>query len=114
MCVGIPGQIVAIVDTATDTATVQIAGIRRAINISCVVGADRTHADCVGEWVLVHVGFAMSRIDEDEAIKTLQLLQELGEMAEELQLMQGEGVHGKSRHREILHDEALLAKGGFA
>ncbi|MDQ3512037.1 MAG: HypC/HybG/HupF family hydrogenase formation chaperone, partial [Pseudomonadota bacterium] len=74
MCVGIPGQIVAIVDAATDTATVQIAGIRRAINISCVVGEGRTHADCVGEWVLVHVGFAMSRIDEDEAIKTLELL----------------------------------------
>ncbi len=114
MCVGIPGQIVAIVDAATDTATVQIAGIRRAINISCVVGEGRTHADCVGEWVLVHVGFAMSRIDEDEAIKTLELLQELGEMAEELQLMQGEHVHEKGRHDEGGRDEARLAKDGLA
>ncbi|WP_397448607.1 HypC/HybG/HupF family hydrogenase formation chaperone [Pseudomonas sp. NA-150] len=88
MCVGIPGQIVDIVDAATDTATVEIGGIRRAINIACVVGDGRTHADCVGEWVLVHVGFAMSRIDEDEALKTLELLQALGEMSEELQLMQ--------------------------
>jgi hydrogenase expression/formation protein HypC len=88
MCVGIPGQIVEIVDAATDTATVEIGGIRRAINISCVVGDGRTHADCIGEWVLVHVGFAMSRIDEQEAIKTLELLQALGEMAEEMRLMQ--------------------------
>ncbi|VVN81086.1 HypC/HybG/HupF family hydrogenase formation chaperone [Pseudomonas fluorescens] len=88
MCVGIPGQIVEIVDAATDTATVEIGGIRRAINISCVVGDGRSHADCLGEWVLVHVGFAMSRIDEQEAIKTLELLQALGEMAEEMRLMQ--------------------------
>lgn len=88
MCVGIPGQIVEIVDATTDTATVEIGGIRRDINISCVLGDGRTHAQCIGEWVLVHVGFAMSHIDEDEAIKTLELLQELGEMQEEMQTMQ--------------------------
>lgn len=87
MCVGIPGQIVAIVDAATDTATVEIGGIRHAVNVSCVVGDGREHADCVGDWVLVHVGFAMSRIDEDEAIKTLDLLRELGEMAEEMNMI---------------------------
>lgn len=88
MCVGIPGQIVNIVDAATDTATVEIAGIRRKIDISCVIGEGRTHADCVGEWVLVHVGFAMSRIDEDEAARTLQLLKEVGEMQMEMDAMQ--------------------------
>lgn len=87
MCVGIPGQIVAVVDAATDTATVEIGGIRRAVNISCVIGDGRRHADCVGDWVLVHVGFAMSRIDEDEAIRTLELLLELGEMAEEMDMI---------------------------
>lgn len=80
MCVGIPGQIVDIVDAANDTATVEIGGTRRVINISCVLGDGRSHADCVGEWVLVHVGFAMSHIDEEEAFKTLDLLRELGEM----------------------------------
>lgn len=85
MCVGIPGQIVDIVDTATDTAMVEIGGTRRAINISCVLGDGCSHADCVGEWVLVHVGFAMSRIDEDEAVKTLELLRELGEIEQEMQ-----------------------------
>lgn len=88
MCVGIPGQIVNIVDAATDTATVEIGGIRRKINISCVTGEGRTPADCIGEWVLVHVGFAMSRIDEEEAAKTLQLLKEVGEMQMEMDAMQ--------------------------
>ena len=87
MCVGVPGQIVAILDAATDTATVEIGGIRRAVNVSCVVGDGREHADCIGDWVLVHVGFAMSRIDEDEAIRTLDLLRELGEMAEEMDMI---------------------------
>ena len=80
MCVGIPGQIVAIVDASTDMATVEIGGIRRAVNISCLLDEGRGHADCVGEWVLVHVGFAMGRIDPEEAMKTLELLQTLGEM----------------------------------
>ena len=84
MCVGVPGQIIRIVDPQTDTAMVEIGGMRRAVNISCVIGPGRTHADCVGEWVLVHVGFAMSRIDEDDAIRTLELLQELGQMAAEM------------------------------
>ena len=89
MCVGIPGQIIKIVDAATDTATVEIAGVRRDVNISCVVGEGRDHADCIGQWVLVHVGFAMSRIDEEEAVKTLELLQELGEMQAELEVLRG-------------------------
>jgi hydrogenase expression/formation protein HypC len=84
MCVGVPGQIVSIVDAATDTALVEIGGIRRAINISFIVEGGHPHADCVGDWVLVHVGFAMSRIDAAEALKTLELLQELGEMDQEL------------------------------
>ena len=43
---------------------------------------------CVGEWVLIHVGFAMSRIDDDEAVKTLEILTELGEAQAELEAMQ--------------------------
>lgn len=87
MCVGIPGQIVDIVDANTDTATVEIAGVRRAVNICCILDENRSHADCVGDWVLVHVGFAMSRIDEHEATKTLELLQELGEMEQESEFL---------------------------
>lgn len=92
MCVGIPGQIVAIVDTATDMATVEIGGIRRAVNISCLLGEGRSHADCVGEWVLVHVGFAMGRIDAQEAMKTLDLFQTLGEMQAAMDEMRSAGT----------------------
>lgn len=88
MCVGIPGQIVQIVDPASDTALVEICGVRRAVNISCLIDEGCSQADCVGEWVLVHVGFAMSRLDEEEAMKTLALLQELGEMDQEREILQ--------------------------
>ncbi len=79
MCLGIPGQIVAIKDGANCIATVNVAGVRRDINIACVVNDRYSPADIIGDWVLVHVGFAMSRIDPKEAERTLQLLEELGE-----------------------------------
>jgi len=88
MCVGIPGKVIEIVDAKTDMALIEIGGVRRAINIACVLDKDRNHAECINEWVLVHVGFAMSRIDESEAMKTLQLLRELGELYDELHTMQ--------------------------
>lgn len=84
MCLGIPGQIVEIIDADDLMAKVDIAGVQRPVNIGCVVDATHPPEQCVGDWVLVHVGFAMSRIDEDEAHKTLALLTELGEAQEEL------------------------------
>ena len=89
MCVGVPAQIVEIVDASTDTALVEIGGTRRAVNISFIVDEGHPHSECVGEWVLVHVGFAMSRIDEAEAAATLQVLNELGEVQQELAAMAG-------------------------
>jgi hydrogenase expression/formation protein HypC len=87
MCLGIPGQIVTIDDPARKLATVDVSGVRRQVNIACIV--DETHPveSCVGDWVLVHVGFAMSRIDEEEAAETLKILTELGEAQAELQAM---------------------------
>ena len=85
MCLGVPGCIVRIDDADTMTATVDFSGVRRQININCIVD-DRHPADaCVGEWVLVHVGFAMSRIDAEQAAETLKMLTELGEMQAELE-----------------------------
>ena len=84
MCLGIPGCIVSI-DNADDCiATVDVSGVRRQINISCVVDEAHAAESCVGDWVLVHVGFAMSRINEAEATETLRLLRELGELQAEL------------------------------
>ena len=88
MCLGIPGQIIEITDADTLMAKVDVSGIRREVNIACVVDASHPAEQCVGDWVLVHVGFAMSRIDEQEAQKTLALLLELGEAQQELQAMQ--------------------------
>jgi hydrogenase expression/formation protein HypC len=79
MCLGIPGQIVAIVNAEEALAIVEIGGVRRPVNIAFVVDGRPAEAS-LGEWVLVHVGFAMSRIDPDEAARTLALLAELGEM----------------------------------
>ncbi len=89
MCLGIPGQIVAISDADMGLAKVDVAGVRREVNIACIVDEAHPPASCVGDWVLVHVGFAMSRIDEEEARKTLELLAELGEMEQELAAMGG-------------------------
>ena len=88
MCLGIPGQIIEITDASQLMAKVDVSGIQRAVNIACIVSEDHPAEACVGDWVLVHVGFAMSRIDEEEAQKTLEILTELGEMQEEMAAMQ--------------------------
>jgi hydrogenase expression/formation protein HypC len=73
MCLGIPGEVVSITDPAANLATVNVGGVRRTINIGLVDGISP------GDWVLVHVGFAMSKIDEAEAQATLALLEGLGQ-----------------------------------
>src|SRR5208337_2490150 len=87
MCLGIPGLIVQIDDAENLIATVDVCGVRRRINASCVVDDDHPIESCVGDWVLIHVGFAMSRIDEDQAAETLKILTELGEAQAELENM---------------------------
>jgi len=88
MCLGIPGQIVEISDADNNLALVDVGGVQRIINIAFIIDEDRPPSACVGNWVLVHVGFAMSRIDEAEAARTLRLLAELGEMQQQLEAMQ--------------------------
>lgn len=84
MCLAIPGQIVAIDDEAKRLAVVDIAGVRRQINIACIVDDAHPASRCIGDWVLVHVGFAMARIDEAQAQATLAILRELGEAQAQL------------------------------
>ena len=88
MCLGIPGQIVEIVDAAGKLALVDVGGVRREVNIAFIVDKNHPVAACLGDWVLVHVGFAMARIDEDEAAATLALLREMGEYQNEIDSMQ--------------------------
>jgi hydrogenase expression/formation protein HypC len=85
MCLAIPGRIVAIDDAERKLAVVDVAGVRRQINIACIVDDEHPAASCIGAWVLVHVGFAMTRIDEVQAQATLQILRELGEAQSEIE-----------------------------
>lgn len=75
MCLGIPGQIVDIVDDANSIAKVDVSGVKRNVSVALV----RPDGIRPGDWVLIHVGFAMSKIDENEARETMQALQYLGQ-----------------------------------
>jgi hydrogenase expression/formation protein HypC len=88
MCLGVPGQIVKIVDPELLIAVADVAGVRRKVNITCIVTDEHKADDCVGDWVLIHVGFAMARIDETEAAETLKVLTAMGELQAELMAMQ--------------------------
>ena len=87
MCLGIPGQIIEITDAVNLYGIVSVSGVRREINLACVVDEQHPVESCRGDWVLVHVGFAMSRINEKEARLTLEVLQQLGEAQAELESM---------------------------
>ncbi len=75
MCLAIPGKIVEIVDVDNSIAKVDVGGVKRNINIGML---DKEEAR-VGDYVLIHVGFAMSKVDEKEAEDTLRILKEIGE-----------------------------------
>jgi hydrogenase expression/formation protein HypC len=76
MCLAIPGHIIEMVDVPNRLARVDVAGVRRTINVG-LLDADGTGVG-PGDWVLIHVGFALSKVDEEEAAATLKLLQGMG------------------------------------
>jgi hydrogenase expression/formation protein HypC len=75
VCLAIPGRVVEIVDDANQLAKVDVAGVKRTVNVALL---DSDANALRGQWVLIHVGFALSKIDEREALATLELLQEMG------------------------------------
>jgi len=77
MCLAIPGRVVEITDPVNRIARVSVSGVTRAVNVGLL------DAVAPGEWVLIHVGFALSKVDEDEAMATLKLLQAMGEAYEQ-------------------------------
>lgn len=91
MCLGIPGQVVSVDEELVPMGLVNVSGVKRRVNLACVVDEQHPLESLVGEWVLVHVGFAMSRIDPEEADRTLALLKELGEVQAELDAMKESG-----------------------
>ena len=90
MCLAIPGQVVEVLDEASQLAEVDVAGVRRTVNIALL--GEGTGAE-PGDWVLIHVGFALSRIDEREAHATLQLLREAdGELEQAIDELRGSAI----------------------
>ncbi len=77
MCLAIPAQIVELVDQEAGTAKAELSGVRRNVSLALCPEA------APGDWVLVHVGFALQQIDEDEARETLALLEQMGETYEQ-------------------------------
>lgn len=88
MCLGIPGLIIQIADIDNAVGVVDISGVKRSVNLGCVLPegdlSENGLSVLIGRWVLVHVGFAMCLIDEEDANKTLALLRELGDVAQAL------------------------------
>ena len=75
MCLGIPGQIIELLEDPPDLAKVDVAGVKRNVNVGLV----SPEGIAAGDWVLIHVGFAMSKIDEEQARKSLNFLEGLGQ-----------------------------------
>jgi hydrogenase expression/formation protein HypC len=91
VCLAIPGQILEITDSANRLAKVDVAGVRRTVN----VGLLDAEGDGVqpGDWVLIHVGFALSKVDEDEALATRRLLERMGaEYDQELEELKASAI----------------------
>lgn len=85
MCLGIPGEIVEVYTDRPDLAKVDVSGVRRAVNVGLLEDEDLAP----GDWILIHVGFALSKIDEKEARSALDFLEGIGQAyADELEALQ--------------------------
>jgi hydrogenase expression/formation protein HypC len=93
VCLAIPGQVVEVVDPEHRIASVEVAGVRRKVNIGLLDGVGDGVGVGPGDWVLIHVGFAMSQIDEAEARETHRMLEALGaEYEQELTELRGSAI----------------------
>ena len=91
MCLAIPGQIIDIADEPNRLAKVDVAGVRRSVNVGLLDDGDGGPGP--GDWVLIHVGFAISRIDEEEATATRRLLEQMGaEYEQELEELKASAI----------------------
>jgi hydrogenase expression/formation protein HypC len=91
VCLAIPGQILEITDVANRLARVEVAGVRRTVNIG-LLDTDGDGAQ-PGDWVLIHVGFALSKVDEEEALATRRLLEQMGaEYDQELEELKASAI----------------------
>ena len=91
MCLAIPGLVLEVVDEDNRLAKVDVAGVRRNVNVGLLdEGGDGVGP---GDWVLIHVGFAISKVDEEEARATMALLQGMGaEYEQELEELKASAI----------------------
>lgn len=89
MCIGIPGQIIALHPQQADCAWADVCGMRREVNIALIAEGDRQQL--IGCWVLIHVGFALSKLDEQEAQETLAALHAMEEVEADVAMFLGAG-----------------------
>lgn len=95
MCIGIPGKVVKLDANQPQHAWVDVCGVQREVNMTLVRQDGEPPEALIGSWVLIHVGFAMSRLDEQEAQETLSALQAMGEVEQDVALfLAGEGRDG--------------------
>ena len=87
MCLGIPAQILSITDKTKKLAMVDVSGVQREVNVACILPESGNLDELIGAWALIHVGFAMSRINEEQAAQTLEILTQLGEAQAEIEAM---------------------------
>jgi hydrogenase expression/formation protein HypC len=98
MCLAIPGKIVALVPDQEHLGTVEVAGVRRKVDL----GLLQDDMPVPGDWVLIHVGFAMTKISEQDALEQIRLLRVLGETEQAIQEVRGYGLEENADSRESL------------
>lgn len=96
MCLAIPGKIVELVSGSPNLGTVEVVGVRRKVDL----GLLQDDMPKPGDWVLIHVGFAMSKISEEDALDQMRILAMLGEAEQAVQEVTGYGLEGSATKRD--------------
>jgi hydrogenase expression/formation protein HypC len=96
MCLAIPGKVVELVPGSPTLGTVEVVGVRRKVDL----GLLENDMPVPGDWVLIHVGFAMSKISEADAIEQMRTLAMLGEVDQAMQEIQGYGLGDVGEHEK--------------
>ncbi len=97
MCLAIPGKIVELVPDQPHLGTVEVAGVRRKVDLGLLVD----DMPVPGDWVLIHVGFAMTKISEQDALEQMHLLQMLGETEQAIEEVRGYGLDDSGNFRSV-------------
>ena len=106
MCLAIPGQVVELFSDQPNLALIDVAGVRRKVDL----GLLQDNLPVKGDWVLIHVGFAMSKISEEDAIDQMRTLRMLGEAEAAMQEVQGYGLDDSRTANEAEASQRLGAK----